>query len=73
MRLRKRAIIEVQTLSDTLNYTLQTLKQNIKRFKEINEFFETTGFEKRTDIVDFFVFRFDELPKDSALKMPPYQ
>lgn len=73
MRLRKRATTEAQTLSDILNYTLQTLKQNIKRFKEINEFFETTGFEKRTDIVDFFVFRFDELPKDSALKMPPYQ
>lgn len=49
------------------------MKQNIKRFNEINEFFETTGFEKRTDIADFFVFRFDELPKDYALKMPPYQ
>jgi AraC family transcriptional activator of pobA len=49
------------------------LKQNIRRFNEINEFFETTGFEKRTDIADFFVFRFDELPKDNALKMPPYQ
>ena len=52
---------------------MQTLKHNIRRFKEINEFFETTGFEKRTDIADFFVFRFDELPKDNALKMPPYQ
>lgn len=49
------------------------MKQNIRRFNEINEFFETTGFEKRTDIADFFVFRFDELPKDNALKMPPYQ
>ena len=49
------------------------MKHNIRRFKEINEFFETTGFEKRTDISDFFVFRFDELPKDNALKMPPYQ
>ncbi|MFC3811119.1 helix-turn-helix domain-containing protein [Lacihabitans lacunae] len=49
------------------------MKQHIRRFLEINEFFETTGFEKRTDIADFFVFRFDELPKDNALKMPPYQ
>jgi len=49
------------------------LKYAIKRFKEINEFFETTGFEKRTDMADFFVFRFDELPEDKALKMPPYQ
>lgn len=49
------------------------MKQKIKRFNEINEFFETTGFEKRTDITDFFVFRFDELPKDNALKMAPYQ
>lgn len=45
----------------------------IKQFKHINEFFETTGFQKRTDIPSFFVFRFDELPKSTALKMPPYQ
>ncbi|WP_044211863.1 AraC family transcriptional regulator [Flammeovirga sp. OC4] len=45
----------------------------IKRFKEINTFFETTGFEKRTDIPAFFVFRFEELNIDTALKMPPYQ
>ncbi|MFY7733576.1 MAG: helix-turn-helix domain-containing protein [Bacteroidia bacterium] len=49
------------------------MENRIKRFNDINEFFETTGFEKRTDIADFFVFRFDELPKDNALKMPPYQ
>ena len=49
------------------------MKNQIKRFKEINEFFETTGFEKRTDIPEFFIFRFDELSIDSALKMPPYQ
>lgn len=61
------------TLGNIFTVILQTLKQNIKRFNEINEFFETTGFEKRTDIADFFVFRFDELPKDNALKMPPYQ
>jgi AraC-like DNA-binding protein len=64
---------QILTLGDILTDILQTLKQNIKRFNEINEFFETTGFEKRTDIADFFVFRFDELPKDNALKMPPYQ
>ncbi|MEO1055207.1 MAG: helix-turn-helix domain-containing protein [Bacteroidota bacterium] len=49
------------------------MKNEINRFKEINEFFETTGFEKRTDIPEFFVFRFDELSATSALKMPPYQ
>ena len=49
------------------------MKNEIRRFKEINEFFETTGFKKRTDIPEFFVFRFDELSNDSALKMPPYQ
>lgn len=49
------------------------MKNTIKIFKEINEFFETTGFEKRTDIPEFFIFKFDELPKDKALKMPPYK
>ena len=49
------------------------MNNQIKRFKEINAFFETTGFEKRTDIYDFFIFRFDELPKGNAIKMPPYQ
>ena len=49
------------------------MKIEIKRFKEINEFFETTGFKKRTDIPEFFVFRFDELSSDSAFMMPPYQ
>ncbi|WP_281612698.1 helix-turn-helix domain-containing protein [Flammeovirga sp. SubArs3] len=49
------------------------MKNTIKTFKEINEFFETTGFEKRTDIPDFFIFKFDELPKDKSLKMSPYQ
>ncbi len=49
------------------------MNNQIKRFKEINSFFETTGFEKRTDISDFFIFRFDELPKGNAIKMPPYQ
>ena len=45
----------------------------IKHFTEINEFFETTGFEKRTDISNFFIFRFEELPTRGALAMPPYQ
>lgn len=49
------------------------MKPRILHFSDINSFFEATGFEKRTDIADFFVFRFDELPKDGALKMPPYQ
>jgi AraC family transcriptional regulator, transcriptional activator of pobA len=49
------------------------LSNRIKRFKEINEFFETTGFEKRTDLNDFFIFRFDELAKNNGLKMLPYQ
>ncbi len=49
------------------------MNNRIKRFKEINDFFETTGFEKRTDIPDFFIFQFDELPKGNAIKMPPYQ
>ena len=47
--------------------------QQVAKFKSINEFFETTGFDKRTDIPDFFIFRFDELPKNRALKMAPYQ
>ncbi len=56
-----------------LNKWLSRLKNEIKRFKEINEFFETTGFEKRTDIPEFFVFRLDELSSGTTLKMPPYQ
>jgi AraC family transcriptional regulator, transcriptional activator of pobA len=52
-------------------FTLLTTK--IQRFAEINTFFEATGFKKRTDIADFFVFAFDELPQDGLLKMPPYQ
>lgn len=49
------------------------MKTTLKRFKEINEFFETTGFDKRTDLDDFFIFRFEELPIDKAQMMPPYQ
>ena len=49
------------------------MKNRIRHFNDINEFFETTGFEKRTDILEFFVFKFDELPKDKAFTMPPYQ
>ena len=57
----------------TLQSTNQKLAAKIKQFTEINEFFETTGFEKRTDITDFFIFSFGELPKDGLLKMQPYQ
>lgn len=49
------------------------MQNRIIKFKEINEFFETTGFEKRTDIAEFFIFRFDELSSKSVFKMPPYQ
>jgi AraC family transcriptional regulator, transcriptional activator of pobA len=52
---------------------LQKLTHKINRFSDINQFFETTGFEKRTDISEFFIFTFDELPKEKSLKMPPYQ
>jgi AraC family transcriptional regulator, transcriptional activator of pobA len=45
----------------------------ILRFKEINDFFETTGFSKRTDIPDFYIFSFAELNANSAVNMPPYQ
>ena len=60
-------------LGDILTNTLQKLNNRIKRFTEINEFFETSGFEKRTDINNFFIFRFDELPKSGTFKMSPYQ
>lgn len=40
------------------------MKNTIKIFQVINEFFETTSFEKRTDIPEFFIFKFDKLPKD---------
>ena len=49
------------------------MKQHIKRFKEINDFFEHTGFPKRTNLKDFFVFQFEELPKNCALQMGPHQ
>jgi AraC family transcriptional regulator, transcriptional activator of pobA len=49
------------------------VKNRINRYADINQFFETTGFEKRTDIPDFIVFTFDELPTSSRMKMPPYQ
>jgi AraC family transcriptional regulator, transcriptional activator of pobA len=49
------------------------LKNNINRFADINQFFETTGFEKRTDIAEFFVFTFGELSASSRMKMPTYQ
>jgi len=49
------------------------LNKRIQRFHEINEFFETTGFEKRTDIPQFFIFKLEELPSKTAWTMPPYQ
>jgi AraC family transcriptional regulator, transcriptional activator of pobA len=52
---------------------LQKLTHTINRFSDINQLFESTGFEKRTDIPEFFIFTFDELPKEKILKMPPYQ
>ena len=63
----------MKNIQGYINYIQKALDKRIKRFTEINEFFETTGFEKRTDISNFFIFRFDELPNKSALKMPPYQ
>lgn len=54
-------------------HTMAASKLSIRRFQSINALFEATGFQKRTDIPDFFIFRFDELPKDNALSMPPYQ
>jgi AraC family transcriptional regulator, transcriptional activator of pobA len=52
---------------------IQPLNNRIKRYTEVNQFFETTGFEKRTDIPEFFIFHFEELPKDSMMQMQPYQ
>jgi AraC family transcriptional regulator, transcriptional activator of pobA len=42
----------------------------IQRFADINTFFQTTGFEKKTDLNGFFIFTFDELPKQGMMKMP---
>jgi AraC-like DNA-binding protein len=49
------------------------MKNTIKRYKEINEFFEATGFELQTDMPDFFVFSFSDLPKNGIVSMNPYQ
>lgn len=49
------------------------MKNTLIRFKEINEFFESTGFEMRTDIPDFFVFSFSDIPKNGIMSMLPYQ
>ncbi|WP_196887735.1 helix-turn-helix domain-containing protein [Aureivirga sp. CE67] len=45
----------------------------IKRFKEINDLFEATGFQKRTNIPEFFILKFEKIPSDTAFKMLPYQ
>jgi AraC-like DNA-binding protein len=49
------------------------LKNPIQRFTEINEFFETTGFQPRTDLPDFFVFSLNDIPKNGLSSMKPYQ
>lgn len=49
------------------------MKNTIRRYKEINEFFETSGFEPRTDIPNFFVFSLSDIPKTGILSMQPYQ
>ncbi|HWS60806.1 MAG TPA: helix-turn-helix domain-containing protein [Flavobacterium sp.] len=49
------------------------MKNPIQRFKEINEFFETAGFETRTDLPDFFIFSLNDIPKNSLSSMKPYQ
>lgn len=49
------------------------LKNPIRRYKEINDFFEATGFETRTDIPDFFVFSLDNFSENGMMSMQPYQ
>ncbi len=49
------------------------MKNTLTRFKDINEFFEATGFELRTDIPDFFVFSLNDIPKSGIMSMHPYQ
>ncbi|SHG60957.1 Helix-turn-helix domain-containing protein [Flavobacterium fluvii] len=49
------------------------MRNPIRRFKEINEFFEATGFEMRTDIPDFSVFSFDDFSENGIMSMQPYQ
>lgn len=49
------------------------MKNPIQRFKEINEFFETAGFETRTDLPDFFIFSLNDIPKNGLSSMKPYQ
>ena len=45
----------------------------MKRFKEINDLFEATGFTGRTNLSSFYVLRFEDIPNESATYMPPYQ
>ncbi|MBC7845354.1 MAG: AraC family transcriptional regulator [Flavobacterium sp.] len=49
------------------------MKNPIRRYKEINEFFEATGFETRTDIPDFLVFSFEDFSGKGPMAMQPYQ
>ena len=49
------------------------LKNPIRRYKEINDFFEATGFETRTDLPDFFVFSLDNFSENGMMSMQPYQ
>ncbi|CAM1341553.1 helix-turn-helix domain-containing protein [Tenacibaculum amylolyticum] len=45
----------------------------MQRFKEINDLFKATGFNKETDYPEFFILKFEELSSDTAFSMPPYQ
>lgn len=49
------------------------MKNTIQRFKEINDFFETTGFDLRTDLPDFFIFSLNEIQNNGLSSMKPYQ
>lgn len=45
----------------------------IPRFKEINDLFKATGFNKKTDYPEFFILKFEELSSSTVLSMSPYQ
>lgn len=49
------------------------MKNPIRRYKEINDFFEATGFETRADIPDFLVFSLGSIPESGVMSMQPYQ
>lgn len=45
----------------------------IRRFKEINDLLEFTGFNKRSENPDFYILKFEDIPVDSIYHMSPYQ